>query len=118
MHQHTNRPGEDKQIKCWDLEVNKVIRQYHGHLSGIYCLGIHPLLDLMVTGGRDSTGRVWDMRTKQQIFALTGKFIFYFMITQPNKDSILYALVISQSINDLLTLRTFTNRLCSIDAPK
>jgi WD40 repeat protein len=35
-------------------------------------MAIHPLLDLMVTGGRDSTARVWDMRTKQQIFALTG----------------------------------------------
>jgi pleiotropic regulator 1 len=25
-----------------------------------------------VTGGRDSTVRVWDVRTKQQIFALSG----------------------------------------------
>jgi pleiotropic regulator 1 len=24
--------GEDKQVKCWDLEYNKVIRHYHGHL--------------------------------------------------------------------------------------
>lgn len=25
-------------VKCWDLETNKVIRQYHGHLSGVYAL--------------------------------------------------------------------------------
>jgi hypothetical protein len=25
-------------VKCWDLESNKVIRHYHGHLSGIYAL--------------------------------------------------------------------------------
>lgn len=59
-------------IKCWDLEQNKVIRHYHGHLSGVYSLALHPTLDVLVTGGRDSTVRVWDMRTKQQIFALTG----------------------------------------------
>ena len=23
-------------VKCWDLEYNKVIRHYHGHLSGVY----------------------------------------------------------------------------------
>ena len=56
--------GEDKQVKCWDLEQNKVVRQYHGHLSGVYCLALHPDLDLLVTGGRDSTARLWDMRTK------------------------------------------------------
>ncbi len=25
-------------VKCWDLEVNKVIRHYHGHFSGVYSL--------------------------------------------------------------------------------
>lgn len=25
-------------VKCWDLETNKVIRHYHGHLSGIYSM--------------------------------------------------------------------------------
>lgn len=25
-------------VKCWDLETNKVIRHYHGHLSGVYAL--------------------------------------------------------------------------------
>jgi pleiotropic regulator 1 len=33
---------------------------------------MHPTLDVLCTGGRDSTCRVWDMRTKQQIFALVG----------------------------------------------
>lgn len=30
--------GEDKTVKCWDLEQNKIIRDYHGHLSGVYCM--------------------------------------------------------------------------------
>jgi pleiotropic regulator 1 len=49
-----------------------VIRSYHGHLSGVYSLSLHPTLDLLVTGGRDSVARVWDMRTKQQVFVLSG----------------------------------------------
>jgi pleiotropic regulator 1 len=56
--------GEDKQVKCWDLEQNKVVRQYHGHLSGVFSCALHPQLDLLVTGGRDATARVWDLRTK------------------------------------------------------
>lgn len=60
------------QVKCWDLECNKVIRQYHGHLSAVYALSIHPTLDVLVTGGRDATARVWDMRTKSCIHVLSG----------------------------------------------
>ena len=41
-----------------------MIRHYHGHLSGVYALAVHPTLDVLMTGGRDSVCRVWDMRTK------------------------------------------------------
>ena len=59
-------------VKCWDLEANKVIRHYHGHLSGVYSLSLHPTLDVLVTAGRDASARVWDMRTKAQIHVLAG----------------------------------------------
>lgn len=59
-------------MKCWDLEYNKVIRHYHGHLSAVYSLALHPTIDILVTGGRDSVPRVWDMRTKAQIHSLGG----------------------------------------------
>ena len=59
-------------VKCWDLEQNKVIRHYHGHLSAVYSLALHPTLDLLVTGGRDAAARVWDMRTKQCVHTMTG----------------------------------------------
>lgn len=57
-------------VKCWDLEVNKVIRHYHGHFSGVYSLSyvefrcselilrVHPTLDVLCTGGRDASVRV------------------------------------------------------------
>ncbi|KAL5988264.1 hypothetical protein ACLOJK_036027 [Asimina triloba] len=76
-HTYMFSAGDDKQVKCWDLEQNKVIRSYHGHLSGVYCLAVHPNIDILLTGGRDSVCRddletVWDIRSKAQIFALSG----------------------------------------------
>jgi len=50
----------------------QVIRNYHGHLSGVYSLALHPKLDVLMTGGRDSVCRVWDMRTKVQVHCLSG----------------------------------------------
>lgn len=52
--------------------MNRCIRQYHGHLSGVHCLALHPTLDVLITGGRDSVARVWDIRTKNQIHVLSG----------------------------------------------
>jgi len=66
------RPLLPQTVKCWDLEYNKVIRSYHGHLSGVYSVALHPTLDVLFTGGRDSTCRMWDMRTKLQVHCLTG----------------------------------------------
>ncbi|CAL8080770.1 unnamed protein product [Prunus armeniaca] len=71
-HTYMFSAGDDKLVKCWDLEQNKVIRSYHGHLSGVYCLALHPTLDVLLTGGRDSVCRVWDIRSKMQVHALSG----------------------------------------------
>lgn len=71
-HPYLFSAGEDKEVKCWDLETNKVIRKYTGHKSGIYSLALHPTLDVLVSGGRDSVARVWDMRTRSEIHVLRG----------------------------------------------
>jgi pleiotropic regulator 1 len=57
-HPYLFSAGEDKMVKCWDLEYNKVIRHYHGHLSGVYSLAVHPTLDVLVSAGRDAVARV------------------------------------------------------------
>lgn len=59
-------------VKCWDLETNKVIRHYHGHLSGVYTLSLHPTLDVLATGGRDGVVRIWDLRSRANIHVLSG----------------------------------------------
>lgn len=72
-----------------------MIRHYHGHLSAVYTLALHPTIDVLVSAGRDGTARVWDMRTKANVHTLTGhtdtvaslacqasepQVIFYFLI--------------------------------------
>lgn len=49
-----------------------MIRHYHGHLSAVYGISLHPTIDVLITVGRDSVGRVWDMRTKANIHTLSG----------------------------------------------
>ena len=42
--------GQDHTVKCWDMEYNRVIRHYHGHLSSVYGLDLHPTIDVLVSG--------------------------------------------------------------------
>ena len=69
--------------------MNKTIRNYHGHLSGVYCLKIHHGLGILVTGGRDSTVRVWDIRVRRQIHSLVGHgHTVASLITQESKPHV------------------------------
>lgn len=52
--------------------IVQVIRHYHGHLSAVYTISLHPTIDVLVTAGRDATARIWDMRTKANVHTLTG----------------------------------------------
>ena len=36
----------------------QVVRHYHGHLSAIHSLDLHPTIDVLFTCGRDATTRV------------------------------------------------------------
>ena len=52
-----------------------MIRDYHAHLSGGYCCGLLENSsgpNILVTGGRDSVGRVWDIRTTAEVAVLCG----------------------------------------------
>ena len=35
-------------------------------------VAMHPTLDLLISGSRDSSARVWDIRTKRQVHLLGG----------------------------------------------
>jgi pleiotropic regulator 1 len=38
----------------------------------VYSLALHPTLPLLITGGRDSSVRVWDIRTRLQVHCMSG----------------------------------------------
>lgn len=38
--------------------IYQVVRHYHGHLSGVHAISVHPTIDILVTGGRDASARV------------------------------------------------------------
>ena len=69
--------SEDKTLRCWDLEkLNAVegcqIKNFHGHVGGIYALSLHPQLDVVLSGGRDAVVRIWDIRATKEITLLSG----------------------------------------------
>ncbi|XP_039028842.1 protein pleiotropic regulator PRL2-like [Hibiscus syriacus] len=61
-HTYMFSAGDDKQVKCWDLGQNKKLLNccigYLVLLSGVYYLALHPTIDILLTGGRDSVCRV------------------------------------------------------------
>ena len=77
-----------KCVYCWDLNQNSIIRNFHGHLSGVYCLDLHPSLDIFASGSRDATCRIWDIRTRDSVFVLEGHDLTIFDVKlqefQPN----------------------------------
>lgn len=67
-----NQKQQRHHQKALSCNLFQVIRHYHGHLSAVYTLALHPNIDVLVTAGRDATCRVWDMRTKANVHTLTG----------------------------------------------
>uniref|UniRef100_A0A0E0M3G2 Uncharacterized protein n=1 Tax=Oryza punctata TaxID=4537 RepID=A0A0E0M3G2_ORYPU len=67
-HPYLFSAGDDGE----DLEHNQAVRSYHGHLAGVHCLAFHPAIDVLITSGGDAICRVWDVRTRAQVFALAG----------------------------------------------
>lgn len=69
--------SEDKTLRCWDLEkLNAAegcqIKNFHGHVGGIYAISLHPQLDVVLSGGRDAVVRIWDIRATKEITLLSG----------------------------------------------
>jgi RNA polymerase sigma factor (sigma-70 family) len=64
--------GEDFHILLCDLEEGRVCRELNGNLSSTYCLAFTPDGRMLVSGGFDTTVRVWEVASGQQVLALRG----------------------------------------------
>ena len=49
-----------------------MIDKYEGHQGPVRTIQFHPRLSLFVSGGDDTTVRVWNYNTKKEVFLLKG----------------------------------------------
>jgi len=54
------------------LEQQEEVLHQEGHSKPVYCIGFQNDGALAVTGGKDSFGRIWDLRTGRCIMFLEG----------------------------------------------
>ena len=47
-----------------DQNVNIDGHKYHGHLSSVHSISLHPTLNLIASSGRDACIRLWDIRSR------------------------------------------------------
>ena len=59
FRQNLHSAARDRDSKGKTALVEK---RYHGHLSGVYCIALHPTLDILATGGRDAAVRVTESK--------------------------------------------------------
>lgn len=71
-HRYLYSTGDDRQLLCHDVEVNRVISKYKGQSTVIYCMCMHAPSNLLVTGARDKLLRIYDTRTTKCIKQLRG----------------------------------------------
>eukprot|EP01135_Chromosphaera_perkinsii_P012328 Nk52_evm20s2635 gene=Nk52_evmTU20s2635 len=57
----------DGRINVWDLHNQKLVRTFDGHTDGASCVDITPDGKKLVTGGLDSTVRVWDLMQSSEL---------------------------------------------------
>ena len=71
-HKQNHISHTELYLNHYSVTILQVIKHYHGHLSAVYAIDLHPTIDVLLTCGRDGTARVWDQRTKACIHTLTG----------------------------------------------
>ncbi len=61
--------GEDSTVKVWDSHAGKLVRSFRGHTGLVSSVAFTPDGQLLVSGSRDGTVKVWalsDLERKPQ----------------------------------------------------
>jgi WD40 repeat protein len=64
--------SDDKIIKLWDLNTQKVLATLSGHSQAIKSLAFSPDGKILATAGDDKTIKLWQVETLQEICTLLG----------------------------------------------
>jgi WD40 repeat protein len=60
--------GEDSTVKVWDSHTGTLVRSFRGHTGLVTSIAFSPDVRLLVSGSRDGTVRVWDLKQLAQEF--------------------------------------------------
>jgi WD40 repeat protein len=61
----TDQPGH---VILWDSETGKEIVDFKGHTDIVYAVIFHPTEERLVSCGKDTTIRVWDLEKKEELY--------------------------------------------------
>ena len=64
--------GNHRNLRSFNLKTLKKDFILSGHKSNVVCLSAKPSDNIIATGGRDNTIRVWDLTTSKQVHVLYG----------------------------------------------
>ncbi len=64
--------GNDRMIRCWDLETGNCVQTLEGHRQAIAALAVSPDGKILASGGWEPGIRLWDLTTGTQIQTLSG----------------------------------------------
>jgi WD40 repeat protein len=66
------KDSREAQIRCWNLDDGRLLRQFIGHLNSVESLAFTPDGKLLVSGGGDARVRVWDQTTGKRLCQIRG----------------------------------------------
>jgi WD40 repeat protein len=59
--------GEDSAVKIWDSHTGKLVHSFRGHTGLVSSLAFSPKGRLLVSGSRDHTVKVWDLKRLSEV---------------------------------------------------
>ncbi len=65
-------PGKGGVIILWDAERGNRKQLVHAKEGGFHCVGFHPTLPLLASGGEDNTVRIWNVNSGREERSLHG----------------------------------------------
>jgi WD40 repeat protein len=69
---YVGHDSREAQIRLWDLDGGRLLRQFTGHIDSVQSLAFSPDGKLLASGGGDARFRVWDPATGKRLYQVRG----------------------------------------------